>query len=40
MKCIRDKEGRVKRLTDAVAQALVDKGEAVFIDKKTWKSSK
>lgn len=37
MKCIKYTDGKVTRVTDSVAESIVNKGKAIYIPKSIWK---
>ena len=37
MKCVKNNEGKVTRLTNELAEALVSSGNAVYTNKTEWK---
>lgn len=39
MKCIKYKDGSVKRVKDTIADTAVKKGDAVYVPKSEWRDS-
>ena len=39
MKCIVDKVGKVRRVSDGDARRLVDEAKASYVEKKAWKDA-
>jgi len=37
MKCVKNTDGKIKRVNDAEAAALVKSGQATYVAKKEWK---
>jgi len=37
MKCVKNTDGKIKRVTDAEASTLVKSGQATYVPKEQWK---